>query len=99
MSLGLYVLIYVILSIAGEYDDNVSVLAKIEPPCLCISDLNEWQPLFVVAAHSPPYGEKQNRRRATNVLGFIFLLLLVLDQRFWHKSTWIHLPDLQETEG
>ena len=91
VSLCTYVISYLLLSLSGAYGDNVSVLAKIDPPCLCISDMNEWQPLFISAAHLPE-GEPSQRKLHTNFLGYFFRPLIVLDQTLWHKTFWLHRP-------
>jgi hypothetical protein len=91
VSLGTYVLSYLVLSFNGAYGDNVSILAKIGTPCLCISDMNEWQPLFISAAHLPE-GDPLKRKLYTNYLGYLYMPLVVLDQTFWHKTYWLNHP-------
>lgn len=79
--LATYVGLYGLLSVGGRYQDNVSALDKLGPPCLCISDLDEWQPALVVAAHLP-----ESAVRKTNDLGLLFLPLVIIDQRYWHAT-------------
>jgi hypothetical protein len=88
VSLCAYALSYSALSLNGAYDDNVSVLAKMGKLCLCMSDVHEWQPLFISAAHLPER-EASQRKLYTNFLGYFFMPLLVLDQTLWHKSYWL----------
>ena len=80
-----YIGTYAGFSLNGAYMDNVSALAEIGPMCLCISDLNEWQAAYVIAAHET--GSKRvGRAYSANAAGYFFLPLVVIDQRYWHVT-------------
>lgn len=75
----LYCTIYLILTGYGGYEDNVNTMAKVAQPCLCISDLELWQPKCLC------YTRYEGRVYANN-LGYFFAPLIWLDQRYWHKT-------------
>ena len=82
--LGHYFGIYFFLSSSGRYEANYSVISKIVGPCLCVSDSEEWQPLWIIFAHS----SASSGRHAfyANSLGYIFLPLVNIDQQYWHPA-------------
>ena len=86
--LAIYVAVYVALSLCGRYLDNVNSLQRLGIYCLCISDLEEWQPalgLVVVTHHVADMAGVQGRQEA-NVLGYCFLPLVLLDRQLFHPT-------------
>lgn len=59
---------YGLLSSAGRYRDNVSVLDDFGPPCLCVSSWDQWQPALIKAAYLPGYS-RESPLFVTNGLG------------------------------
>lgn len=74
----LYCFAYLILTALGEYEDNVTTRAEVVDPCLCISDLEYWQPRYVSFT-------RFNGKRYANNLGHLFEPLIALDHAYWHR--------------
>jgi hypothetical protein len=74
-----YFVVYIVLTSFGAYEDNITTLAKIGKGCLCVSDLEFWQPRYIL--HT-----RYNGRRYSNTLGSIYLPLIFLDHKYWHKE-------------
>ena len=80
--LGAYVAVYAVFSQLGHYEDNAGSLDKLGIITKGISDREEWQPMFITAAHSPGQG---SRLRA-NAAAHLFMPLILLDQRLCHQT-------------
>ena len=74
-----YFVVYMFLTAFGRYEDNLTTLSKIYHDCLCISDLELWQPKYVLFT-------RYNGRIYANTLGLIYSPLIFLDQKCWHKD-------------
>ncbi len=82
---AVYIGSYIVLSLAGRYEDNFGALAKISPACLCISDVDEWQPAFLTVASFSDAGMKEREIKA-NLGGYFYLPLVIADQHYWHVT-------------
>lgn len=74
-----YFVVYIALTSFGTYEDNLTTLSKLGKGCLCISDLELWQPRYIV--HT-----RYNGRKYSNALGSIYLPLIFLDHKYWHRE-------------
>src|SRR6266571_2793778 len=79
---AIYTGIYVLLSLGGEYRDNVGSLAKLGIIIRGIPDRQEWQPLFIIVTCFP--GPDHALR--ANMPGYVFLPTVLLDRHFWHLT-------------
>jgi hypothetical protein len=76
---------YAVLSLCGQYRNNVGSLDRLGIHTRGISDLEEWQPAGVIVAHFPAVpGEP--RLMTANVLGYCFLPLVMIDQQYCHAT-------------
>ncbi|MEY4590584.1 MAG: hypothetical protein RL497_2660 [Pseudomonadota bacterium] len=80
----IYCIFYAALTKLGAYEDNVTTMSKIIAPCPCISDLEFWQPKYILYT-------QYDGRKYVNALGLIYEPLTILDQKFWHKTKEFHL--------
>src|SRR5438874_8861476 len=80
--LSLYIACYAALSLCGRYQDNVSSLGELGIITRGVSDHQEWQPRFVIVTRFP--GQASALR--ANIPGYLFLPLVLLDQRFCHRT-------------
>jgi len=80
-----YIGSYSVLSVCGQYQDNVSSLNKLGIYCKCVSDLNEWQPAFIMVTHHPG-APGQFRKMSANIPGYCFLPLVLFDQNYIHPT-------------
>lgn len=87
-----YIISYLLLSIAGKYEDNFSTITKIVGPCPCLSDSMQWQPAFTLFARGG-----QNTLYA-NSLGRLYAPLVIADQRVWHPTTKIVRHEMTKQE-
>ena len=85
-----YVGIYAMLSLCGGYRDNVGSLDGLGIHTRGISDLEEWQPAFVIVTHYPA-APGHPRFRAASLLGYCFLPLAMIDQECCHATKPIKL--------
>src|SRR5882762_1893935 len=79
---GAYVAVYVLLSLLGHYQDNISSLNKLGIIIKGMSDREEWQPMFIIVSRFPGQGSPSR----ANVAGYLFTPLVLLDQHFCHKT-------------
>jgi hypothetical protein len=84
-----YVSSYFLLSASGHFRDNVSVLDEFNPPCLCVSSWEQWQPALIKAAYLPESDDAPYL--LANGLGRFYFPLVRLDQKYWHRNRHIIL--------
>ena len=83
--LAVYVGVYTVLSLCGEYRDNVGSLNRLGIITRGISDLEEWQPAGVIVTRFP-VAPGQPRFRKASLLGYCFLPLVMVDQQYCHAT-------------
>src|SRR6185369_1900914 len=71
-----------ILSLLGQYQDNLGSLKKLGITTRGVSDRQEWQPLFIIVTDF----SGQASPSCANVPGYLFLPLVWLDQHFCHQT-------------
>jgi hypothetical protein len=80
--LGAYVAVYAVFSLLGHYEDNVGSMEKLGIITFSISDREEWQPIFIIATHSPGLGSHSH----ANIAAHFFMPLICLDQHLCHPT-------------
>jgi hypothetical protein len=80
-----YLALYAILSLSGHYRDNVGSLQRLGIMTRGWPDLSEWQPAGVIVAHHPA-APGQTRTMSASILGYCFLPLVTMDQRYCHVT-------------
>ena len=83
--LGIYIGIYVALSLCGKYQGNVGSLKRLGMDCSWISDQIEWQPALITVTHGMPDIPEENHLSAST-LGYCFLPLVLVDQVCFHPT-------------
>jgi len=81
----IYLGLYAVLSLCGRYQDNMTSMESVGVYCMCTSDIDEWQPPFIIVTHWPA-GPGQVRHMSASITGYLFLPLAWLDQKFWHPT-------------
>jgi len=80
--IGAYAAVYAVLSLLGQYQNNIDSLVKLGIITKGMPDREEWQPMFIIVTRSPGQG---SRLRA-NVPGYLFMPLVLLDQHLCHPT-------------
>jgi len=92
---AVYVAVYTLLSLCGEYRDNIGSLDELGIITRGVPDLEEWQPAGVIVAHYPA-APGQTRRMSANTIGYCFLPLVLVDQEYCHVTKPIKFGQLEQ---
>ena len=82
--LAVYIGVYVLLSLCGQYQGNVTSLSKLGLWIRGIPDREEWKPKFLIITRFP--GQNPPSFIHANNLGYCFLPLVFVDQQIWHVT-------------
>jgi hypothetical protein len=91
-----YITIYLLLSLFGEYVPGTTGKYRYVTSGLGVTDVQRWQPKFIYAGfYQPVDGTKFVY--TSNALGYFYAPLVIIDQKYFHKTQEIIPPSVKES--